>query len=144
RFLVELYRHRRLREPGLAQQLYSELEQASPDWFRARGLDHARESLVPVANGAQFGPTEPAVSAGYVLRLLALLLRFPLRQQLALALPQLGAGNQALWRRIAENHDVRLGASVRRVRRVRRGSAVAVETTAGELEFDQLIWTAPM
>jgi hypothetical protein len=50
-------------------------------------------------------------------------------------------GTQSLWERVAEHHDVQLGAGVRRVW---RDSTIGVRTDRGEWEFDTLILTGPL
>jgi hypothetical protein len=147
RLLAELPRHGQPDGSGLAGLLSEPgpLAQRCPAWMSAQRFDHVRDSLVPLAIGAQLGPAEPEVSAGYLMRLLALLTRFPLHRQLGLRLPQLSAGNQELWRRVAARHDVRLGEPVRRLSRGSgSGAEIVVRTDAGEHRFDRLIWTAPV
>jgi Flavin containing amine oxidoreductase len=113
----------------------------APEWFAAQNLGFAREAFVPIANAAEFGFIEHTTPAAYVLKFLAVLNRFSLAQQLTLALPKLREGNQELWQRIAATHDVRLGAPVRRIE---RDGTIRVTTDAEILEFDRLIWTAPI
>jgi protoporphyrinogen/coproporphyrinogen III oxidase len=129
------------REPGFSHPRYRDAAMPSPEYFAREGLDFVREALIPVANAAQFGPLEPRVPAAYVLKLIALLLRYDPIKLLTLSLPKIRLGNQELWRRLAARHEVRYEAAVQRVE---RGRTIRVHTAAGEFEFDRLIWAAPM
>src|SRR5262249_55014892 len=60
---------------------------------------------------------------------------------LSMRFPKLREGNQVLWQRIAEQHNVLFRTPVKKLK---RGKRVWVETPSGTLEFDKLIWAAPV
>lgn len=141
RFIASLYKFSRPSEPGFYHQLCKEHAAPSREWFDVHGFEFVRESLIPIANGAQFGPVEPETPFIYIAKFLALLTRYRPRQQLTLALPAFAEGNQELWRRVAKSHDVRYGETITTVT---RDDVVRVETQTGVHEFDRLVWTAPV
>lgn len=142
RFMSVLRRHGPAhdRQPGLAAHISPDTSLASRDWFEVMGMSFIRDVLLPIAGGAQFGPLTNTVPAIYVLQLLTMLRRYPLRPRLKLAMPQLAAGHEAVWTRVAAAHDVRMAAPVTRIG---VDNGVQVTTAAGRERFDALIVAAP-
>lgn len=126
--------------PGVAALIEPETTLPAGEWFEQQRLTFVRRVLLPIAGGAQFGPLVDQVPAVYVLRLLTMLRRYPLTDQLRLAMPQLAAGHEEVWRRVAATHDVRLGEPVLKVR---RGRQVTLETASGEHAFDAVVCACP-
>ena len=81
-------------KPGLQAHARPDLAMAAGEWFTQAGMPFVRQVLLPIAGGAQFGPQLDQVPALYVIRLLTLLRRYPLVNQLRLAMPQLRAGHE--------------------------------------------------
>ena len=141
KFLSLLRRHAPAhdRHAGVAPHVGPELCDPTRAWFDRQGLSYVRDVLLPIAGGAQFGPLVDSVPVVYVLRLLTLLGRYSLMQQLRLAMPQLRAGHEAVWTKIAAAHDVRLGEPIARVT---ANGSITVESAAGRERFDALIVAA--
>jgi len=142
RFLSVLNQHGRAhdRQPGLAAHVAPDLCVATRGWFDAMGLPFVRDVLLPIAGGAQFGPLIDTVPAIYVLHLLTMLRRYSLAQRLRLAMPQLAAGHEAVWTRIAAAHDVRMGEPVTQIA---VADGVLVTSATGCERFEALIVAAP-
>lgn len=144
RFLRMLERYGPLmdQKPGLQAHARPDVAIPAGEWFTQAGMPFVRQVLLPIAGGAQFGPGLDQVPALYVIRLLTLLRRYPLVNQLRLAMPQLRAGHDTVWRRVAQAHGVRFREAVQRLRRLTDGT-VEVETTNGGYRFDAVISTLP-
>jgi protoporphyrinogen oxidase len=141
RFIASLYKFAKPSAPGFYHQFCKDHAAPSREWFDEHGFEFAREALIPVANGAQFGHVEPETPFIYVAKFLALLTRYRPHQQLTLALPAFAEGNQELWRRVAKSHEVLYAETIQNIT---RGTTVRVETNSGTHEFDRLVWTAPI
>lgn len=142
RFLSTLRRHSPAHDhrAGIASHVSPELCGSTREWFDRQGMSYVRDVLLPIAGGAQFGPLVDSVPVIYVLRLLTLLRRYSLPQQLRLSLPQLRAGHEAVWTRLAASHDVRFNCPIARIN---ANGRVHVQSPAGEEAFDALIVAAP-
>jgi glycine/D-amino acid oxidase-like deaminating enzyme len=142
RLAALLQRHGREydRRPGVAAHVTPDLCRDTQSWFESAGLPYVRDVVLPIAGGAQFGPMASSVPVVYVMRLLALLRRYSLVQQVSRQMPQLQAGHEALWTKVAATHDVRYGQPVTRIT---ANSQVTVATADGCEQFDALIVAAP-
>lgn len=129
------------RWPGIAAHVTPDLCRDTQGWFESAGLPYVRDVLLPIAGGAQFGPMAGSVPVVYVMRLLALLRRYSLAQQVSRRMPQLQVGHQAVWTRLAATHDVRYGQPVTRIT---ANQQVTVATPDSCEQFDALIVAAPM
>jgi len=130
-------RYGRIDEPGLAG-VHPDLYEPFGPFARRHGLPSLEHALAPPFTAFGYGYFDEVPTA-YVMEYLDLptidALRRPERR---IVWPD---GSQELWSRLAQQHDVRTGVSVRRVT---RGKEVLVETDAGDLEFDALILTGPL
>ncbi len=141
RFLSKMQHYSQVDEPGFHHLLFRDLGDSCSYWFTNHGLDFARDAFMPLANALQFPSIGGPIPMAYLVKTVALLNRLPLRQRLMLNFPKFKEGNQVLWQRVAEQHRVLFRTPVRKVT---RRKTVRVEVPQGELEFDRLIWAAPM
>lgn len=126
--------------PGIAAHAFGDQCGPMTGWLDARGLTYVRDVVMPIIGAAQFGPLANQVPAVYVLRLLALLVRYSASQQIRRTMPQLRAGHQALWSAIAATHDVRVEQAVTRIVADRE---ITIEAAGRSDTFDVLIVAAP-
>jgi hypothetical protein len=143
RFLETLRRHADAHDhrAGIAPHISDDVCGATREWFDREGMSYVRDVLLPIAGGAQFGPLVDSVPVIYVLRLLTMLRRYPLMQQLSLKMPQLRAGHEAVWSKVAASHDVRFGTPISRVS---ANGAVTIESASGVEQFDAMVMAAPV
>lgn len=141
RFLVAMGRYRDASSPGFRRPLFNHLGDSCSYWFTSHGLDFARDAFMPLANALQFPSIGGPIPIAYLVKTMALLNRLGLHRRLTLRFPKFKEGNQVLWQRVAEQHRVLFRTPVRSIR---RGRTIRVEVPQGELEFDRLIWAAPM
>lgn len=141
RFLSELGNHRDAENPGFRDPVFKRLGDSCSFWFTNHGLEFARDTFIPLANALQFPSIGGPIPVAYLFKTLALLGRLGIHRRLLLSFPKFKDGNQVLWQRVAEQHRVLFRTPVKKIR---RGKTVRVEVPQGELEFDRLIWAAPM
>ena len=139
--LVDQHGRAHERRPGVAPHVTPELCAAAKEWFGARGLSYVRDVVLPIVGAAQFGPLIDKVPAIYVIRLLAMLRRYPVAQHLRNAMPQLRAGHETLWTKVAATHQVRYGDPIRRID---LNGRVTIDSDSGRDCYDALIVAAPM
>lgn len=125
--------------PGIARHVTDDLCEPGAAWFERHGLHYVRDVLLPIAGGAQFGPLVKEVPALYVVRLLTMLRRYPLLDQLRLRMPQLHVGHERVWNEIAKRHDVRFAEPVMRLSREIDPRKVCVETPKATYWFDRVV-----
>jgi hypothetical protein len=130
-------KYRRINEPGLAG-IHPDLYEPFGRFAQRHGLPSLEHALAPPFTAFGYGYFDQVPTA-YVMKYLDLptldALRRPERR---IVWPD---GVQTLWERLAQQHDVRTGVTVRQVT---RGAEVLVETDQGDLEFDALILTGPL
>ncbi len=141
RFMAEMNRYGNVGLPGFRHPLFKRLGDSCSYWFTNHGLEFARDAFMPLANALQFPSIGGPIPIAYLLKTMALLNRLGLHRRLMLSFPKFKEGNQVLWQRVAEHHRIMFRTPVRKVTRQR---TVRVEVPQGELEFDRLIWAAPM
>ena len=130
-------RYRQINGPGLAG-VDPDLCEPFQEFAEHHGLPSLQGALAPPFTAFGYGYFSEVPTA-YVMKYLDLhmieSLRSPSRR---LVWPE---GVETLWSRIAEQHDVRTGVTVRHVT---RSDTVRVETEQDVLEFDDLILTSPL
>lgn len=141
RFMSEMSQYVDADSPGFRRPIFKRLGDSCSYWFTSHGLDFARDAFVPLVNALQFPSLGGPIPMAYLVKTVALMNRLSLHRRLLLRFPKFEEGNQVLWQRVAEQHRVLFRTPVRKVR---RGRTVRVEVPQGELEFDRLIWAAPM
>lgn len=127
--------------PGFRSALFKRLGDSCSYWFTSHGLEFARDALIPLFNALQFPTIGGPIPIAYLVKTMGLLNRMGVHRRLMLQFPKFAEGNQVLWQRVAEQHRILFRTPVKKVR---RGKTVRVEVPQGELEFDRLIWAAPM
>ncbi|HEX6886547.1 MAG TPA: FAD-dependent oxidoreductase, partial [Candidatus Nanopelagicales bacterium] len=130
-------RYRRVHEPGLAG-IHPDLHEPFGRFAQHHGLPTLERGFAPPFTGFGYGYFDE-VPAAYVLKYLDV----PMLESLVVAERRFrwAEGAESLWARLAQQHDVRTGITVRRVA---RDGAVLVESDQGELEFDALVVTSPL
>lgn len=141
RFMSEMTSHHEAQSPGFNHAVFKRLGDSCSFWFTNHGLEFARDTFIPLANALQFPSIGGPIPVAYLVKTLALLNRLGVHRRLMLSFPKFKEGNQVLWQRVAEQHRVLFRTPVKKIR---RGKTVRVEVPQGELEFDRLIWAAPM
>jgi predicted NAD/FAD-binding protein len=131
RFGAAVMFERRIRKPGFAG-IDPKLCMPFTEWARARKLGDLVELIAPWFTGFGYGYLDE-VPAAYVLKY-APLFRFPIHELL-------DEGYQGLWEKVARGLDVRLGVTVRAIR---RGETISLDTSAGPLEHDALVLACPL
>ncbi len=115
-------------------------------WMKEHRLRHFQEVAYPLLRSFGFGFEEQEIPALYVFKVLPQLARggniLSLWDVQGVDLDLVREGYGEIWRRVAADLDVRLGAEVQSV--TRKEGVVRVRTAAGELEFDQLILACPL
>lgn len=107
-------------------------------WFEREGLGFVQDVLMPVAAGAQLGPLMDHGPVLYALRLLSMLDRVSVGEQLTLCMPQLRTPHQRVWQGVARGLEVRLG---HRVTSIERGPPLRVRTErGGEHVFERVLF----
>lgn len=130
RLAAALWRNRRVLDPGF-DGIAPALCAPFTEWAHEQRLEGVAALVEPWFTGFGYGYLDE-VPAAYVLKYLALF-RFPVHELLE-------TGYQGLWERVAGGLDVRTRV---RVRAVRRGDEVVVETEGDRLVFDALVVTCP-
>lgn len=130
-------KYQRINEPGLAG-IHPDLYESFGPFARRHGLHSLERVLTPAFTGFGYGYFDEVPTA-YVMKYLDLptiqALRFP---EGRIIWPD---GIETLWARLAQQHDVRTGITVRQVA---RHETVVVQTDQDALEFDALILTSPL
>ncbi len=130
-------RYRRVKAPGLSG-VDPELHAPFAQFCRSHGLSTLETLVGPPVTGFGYGYLTD-VPAAYVVKYLDLRTLVAMRNaEHRFIWPE---GVEAMWSRVAQQHDVRTGAEVVRVR---RRDTVQVQTDHEELEFDALILTCPL
>jgi hypothetical protein len=141
RFIRTVRHFSKIEEPGFDHPDYAQLSEPCSVWFTRHALDFARQAVVPLASALQFPSIGGQIPIAYFIKTAALLDRLSWYRRLAMSFPKFAEGNQMLWQRVAAEHDVRYRSTVRKIV---RGKTVRVTTSTEELEFDVLIWAAPL
>ena len=130
-------RYRHVNDPGLAR-LHPDLSQPFAQFARERSVPSLQRAFAPPFTAFGYGYLDE-VPAAYVLKYM------DLRMIEACVAPsqrmEWPGGVESLWARLAAEHDVRTGVTVRHVR---RGERVTVDTDDGSLEVDALVLAGPL
>ena len=149
RLAVALGRSRRLFHGEIGECGLDELHdltQPLSTWITRHRLDYFHEVAYPLMRSFGFGFEEHEVPALYLVKALPQLTRGSKVASLwdlsALSMYHVVGGYGGLFQRIAAHHDVRLGATARRIVRDELGGVV--QTDAGEIPFDVLVLACPL
>ena len=133
RLAMASFRLRDTKKPGLSGTP-REMSLPFEEWMReSRITGGARFVVDPVLTALGYGYTTE-IPAAYVLKYLSVVLAAPF-------LEVLDGGYQGLWEAAARGLDVRLGVTVRSIK---RGEQTVVETDAGDWTFDAIVLTSPL